>query len=311
MDTFNTKYGSLNGVVAAIFHANGSIAEVELEALNTIETPYGTFIPQYEEEDVRRKQIKPLTFHQNGTVASISLQTQQIVQTPLGTVPAEYLVFYESGAIKRIFPRNGKITGFWSEENEYELANEIQIQAPFGFLKKKLIGIYFYEDGAVKSLTFWSQDSLPIPTPAGTIETRTGVSFYPQGELKSVEPKYPTPIDTPIGEITAFNSKAIGIHGDSNSLCFTQTGQLKSLMTSTDRIIITDQQGNQTIVQPGSEPSGCNIDVMETVPLGIEFDQNKVRFNQKAEYDLTLCTFTVETGSIDLQNQCEAVKSTG
>jgi hypothetical protein len=304
-DTLKTNYGTLTGVLSSVFYPNGGIAEIELEAFNEIKTPYGVLIPQYAEEDVWRKQIKPLSFHRNGNLASISLQTQQPVQTPVGVIPAEYVLFYESGAIRRIFPLNGKITGFWSEDNDYELAQELEVQVDFGTLKQKFIGIYFYEDGAVKSLTFWHTVSSPIPTPAGMIATRTGVSFHPQGQIKSVEPKHPVLVETPIGKITAFDTSVVGIHGDTNSLCFFPDGRLKSLITSSDRITITDSQGNQSVMQPGLQPSGCNIDVMEIVPLHIEFSADTVWFNHSTAYEFTQHTFTVENHPIEIPNPCQ------
>jgi hypothetical protein len=304
-DTLETNYGTLNGVLSSVFYPGGGIAEVELEAFNQIKTPYGVLIPQYAEEDVRRKQIKPLSFHRNGNIASISLQTQQLIQTPVGTIPAEYILFYECGNLRRVFPLNGKITGFWSEDNEYELAQEIELQVPFGCLKQKYIGVYFYEDGAVKSLTFWHKVSSPIPTPAGMIEARTGVSFHPQGHIKSVEPKHPVLVETAIGKITAFDTTVVGIHGDTNSLCFFPDGQVKSLITSSDRITVTDSQGNQSVMQPGLQPSGCNIDVMEIVPLHIEFSADTVCFNHHTGYALADHTFTIENRLLEIPNPCQ------
>lgn len=307
INTLETRYGVLKGLVWVEYYSDGCVESCTLEVANPIQTPCGTLVPQYE-EDPRRKQSRSLSFYPDGSLRSIVLQDQQVIQTSIGAIPAEQILFYPDGQIKRIFPLNGKITGFWTVENEYELATEIDIQTPVGQWRSKLLAAYFYPDGALKSLTFWPQDSITIETPIGAMEIRTGVSFYPQGAIRSVEPKHPTLVKTPIGEITAFHANVHGIHGDSNSLRFSLDGQVCAIATSSDRITITDPQGHQLTLQPGLQPS-CNIHIMDVVPLSIEFLAGKVRFNSNPDqtYDLTNCAFEVTQGVVTAQERCEAV----
>ncbi len=295
MGTVKTKFGVLKGVTSFEFYNNGGIKKCKLNEYNEVQTAYGVLVPQYEEDEIgRRKFTKSLTFYENGNLESISLQCQTEVQVAAGSVPAETILFYETGSIKRIFPLDGRITGFWSEDDEYGLAKEIELKVSFGSIKKKFVALYFYEEGPIKSLTFWVKDSIVVPTPVGAIETRIGISFYENGELRSLEPKKSTVVETPIGLITAFNTDAIGIHGDSNSLCFYPDGRIKSLLTSTDRIIVTDTQGDRITMEPGLAEDLLESSAMAIVPLPIEFYDNSVRFNKSAEteYKLGEATFT-------------------
>ena len=140
MESIQTKYGVLNGISSVEFYPDGSLKECILSALNRLATPYGELIPQYETDGIRRKYVKSLSFHQNGNLKSISFQKATIISTPLGAFPAELVIFYPGGEIKRLFPLNGKLSGFWSEEDEYQLAQEIEFSFSFGFFKQKVIG---------------------------------------------------------------------------------------------------------------------------------------------------------------------------
>jgi antitoxin component YwqK of YwqJK toxin-antitoxin module len=294
MATLETKYGVLQGVTNAVFYENSSLKKCTLEEPNEISTPYGKYIPQHEDDRERRKRAKSLSFSKNGSLESICLQQQQTIQTSVGLIPAEKLTFYESGKLKRVFPLDGKISGFWGEEDEYALATELELDTPFGPLYKKLIALYFYEDGAIKSFTFWPEDSITVPTPLGTLEAQVGISYYNDGKLHSLEPRSPTLVATPIGEIRAFNTSISGLHGDSNSLSFYEDGQIKTLVTSTDHIIVADSQGNQVVEKPGRKPSLCSDSATEIEPLLVEFLGDKVRFNGKSEYNLAEHTFTID-----------------
>ena len=40
---------------------------------------------------------------------------------------AEQVSFYESGALKRIFPLNGTLSGYWTQEDEAKLATPLTL----------------------------------------------------------------------------------------------------------------------------------------------------------------------------------------
>jgi hypothetical protein len=314
MKTINTKYGFLSGFSSTELYPDGSLKECILSRYNTLTTPYGELVPQYENDGVRRRFTKSLSFFADGNLKSIALQNPAEIETSIGTFPAELLTFYESGRIKRLFPLNGKLSGFWNEADEYRLAQEFEFSFPFGGFNQKIIGVQFYETGAVKSITFWPKDWVRIQSPVGTIKVRNGISVYPEGSLKSLEPFQPTLVPTPIGAIEAYDVNAVGINGDINSLAFTSDGQVQGLLTSTAQITVTGEH-HKFIHQPGLSPSLFDDEKMETVPLKIEFSAGKIRFpgDSSREYDLQLCNFTIRRAPISQSfcNGCSACISQG
>ncbi len=307
MNTVSTRYGWLTGADSIEFYPDGTVAECMLHSPNQLRTPYGKLIPQYGDGGSRRKYARSLSFHRGGVLKSISLHEQTRIATPIGIFPAELLTFYENGNICRLFPLNGKLTGFWSEANEYELAEEFHFKLPFAEFKRKIISIHFYENGAMRSLTFWPKDSLMIDTPMGKIPIRIGFSLYPDGTLQSLEPKSPLPVDTPIGKITAYDFNANGMSGDDNSLCFTPAGDVQSLITSSDRIMMTDPKGNRISFGPGLTPNICDDQKMEPVPLHIEFTPEGIVYDKKGEtrYKRELYTYAIQTDHLEMERLCE------
>ena len=71
-------------------------------------------------------------------------------ETPSHEVKFDFIVdnnlitFYENGNIRRIFPLYGQINGYWTEENEYELAEEITLPVLGTELVCKPLCIHFY-----------------------------------------------------------------------------------------------------------------------------------------------------------------------
>ncbi|MBU3154074.1 hypothetical protein [Clostridium estertheticum] len=293
MKEFMTKYGMLKGISSIEFYTDGIIKECKLSEYCEINTSYGILVPQYDEVEVRRKYKRSLSFYKNGNLQSISFQSGTNIVTSVGKLSAELAVFHENGQIKRIFPLNGKITGYWTEENEYELSEELDFHFEFGKFKKKIIGINFYESGGVKSLTLWPKDFINILSPYGMIETRIGFSLYPNGAIKSCEPRRQTLIKTVIGELHAFDFDAIGLNADTNSLNFKENGTIKSLYTSLDKITIKDAFGSSHIYEPGLRTNNFNDTIMDVVPLRIEFYLGKVKINE-TEYNIESNTFCVD-----------------
>lgn len=293
MKEFITKYGKLKGISSIEFYTDGAIKECKLSEYSELKTDYGVLIPQYDESELRHKYKRSLSFYESGGLKSISFQKGTSIVTSIGIMSAELVVFHENGSIKRIFPLDGKITAYWTEENEYELEEEIDFHFEFGSFKKKIIGINFYESGSVKSLTLWPKDFINILSPYGMIETRIGFSLYENGAIKSCEPRRQTLINTVIGELHAFNYDAIGLNADSNSLNFKENGTVKSLYTSLDKIIIIDDSGSSHIHQPSLRPNNFNDQIMDVVPLKIEFYLGKVKINE-TEYNIHGNIFSVE-----------------
>lgn len=258
-------------------YSDGNAKDGVLHEAAEISTKYGVFIPQYLDGD-RRKYTKSISFYKSGSLKSIALQEQTPIKTSAGIFPAELITFYENGSIKRIFPLNGKISGFWTEENEYELAQEFDFDFQFASFKKKIIGIQFYDCGAVKGLTFWPRDSVLVRTLTKEVSIISGFTVYPNGNLKSIEPKKPTLIDTPIGKIIAYNPNPIGIHSDNNSLEFFPDGTVKSLLSATANISVLHSKEAAAVYQPLLKPNLFDNSKMDIIPLKIDFSDAGVRF---------------------------------
>jgi hypothetical protein len=306
MDAIATKYGRLTGIVAADYYPDGTLRDCTLNSVNKLVTPWGELLPQYSDGGPRRKYTRSLSFYPNGDLKSVALHEQTAVATPAGVIPAELLTFYEGERLCRIFPLNGQLTGFWSEADEYGLARELPLRLPAVEFKLKIISLHFYESGAIQSVTIWPRDSLIVHTPSGDISVRTGFSLYPDGRVQSVEPLIPTPVKTPIGAIMAYDLNVVGISADRNSLCFTPTGEVESLVTSSDRIILTAPDGSQICHEPGLAPNICDDEKMEPVPMRIEFTSGgTVTFDRRAAYEWRQYAFAVESRPLKIERACD------
>ena len=93
-----------------------------------IRTKVGDLIPLYDISDGRQKNRPSVEFFDSGEVYSVYLQERTNIKTPVGEIPAEFVTFYKSGAVKRVFPLYGQLSGFWTEDQEYELATEITVK---------------------------------------------------------------------------------------------------------------------------------------------------------------------------------------
>ena len=309
--SFQTKYGVIKGISSIDFYKNGMIKECSVEEENTLDTPLGHFIPQYGDDGVRHKFIKSLAFYDNGNIKKIALHEQNKVMSSIGEMDAELVMFYENGNIKRIFPLNGKITGYWTEDNEFELAKPTKFKLSFAEFEKKIINVQFYEEGSIKSITFWPKELLTIQMPFGKIGIRYGMGLYKDGNIKSIEPAFPIIVNTPVGKISAFDVNAIGINGDNNSLNFYEDGSIKSLLTTTDVIILSDDLGNRFSFEPGLRPSMLDEDGMDIVPLKLEFFDDKVRINENDEttYSINKYNFVVKNNTFKAVNKCGSCAS--
>lgn len=217
-----------------------------------IETPLGKLIPFFEISDGRQKNRPSVEYFKTGELYSIYLQEQTLVKTPVGMMPAELITFYKSGAIKRIFPLYGQISGFWTEEDEYRLATEISIPVLDRVIKVKPLCIYFYESGVIRSITIWNKERISVDTQYGSVTTDLGIELYETGSLKSIEPVLGTKLIIPPsqrdkvesriissdgkinwndGEIYPYYAMAFRMHADDNSLKFNIDGSIREVRT--------------------------------------------------------------------------------
>lgn len=271
-------------------------------------------IPRYEDFTGRRKNTKCLSFYKSGNIKSIDLQEQTNIPTSLGTIATELVTFYETGNIKKVFPLNGAINGMWSEENEAELAPNISLHLLDTNFNLKINCITFYPTGNVSSVSFYSGETALIPTPFGSIEIRIGFSLTESGDLLSLEPNSPCEIKTPLGVLHAYNANALGIHADSNSLVFDSNENIVSeLVTSTDIIKITDNNGKFHFLAPSFVENRIANEETELIPLKIKFNQDSVTFTSLIETTISLNDIVeLQLSSIPLlQNTCSDCSTCG
>ena len=294
------KYGFLEGVSYLESYENGAIKYCTLSEENILDTEYGRLIPQYM-VDTRKRLDFSLGFYENGSLERIYLQDKTYIKTDVGLFPAELVLFHENGEIRKIFPLDGDINGFWTEKKEYDLAEKLEINTPIGRICEKIISISFYESGKIKSISFWPSELVEIDTPFGKRTARIGISFYESGALKSFEPAKATKITTPIGDVLAYDIAPLGIHGDTNSLTFYEEGTIKSLYTSTDEIIIENGM-KRHIYSPTYKTSMCSDQLKDVVPLKVKFSKNMVDFNDQNNYSFDNSFFRVNNSMIDIKN---------
>jgi hypothetical protein len=189
MQTIQTSYGPIDAHRVERY-PGGNLKSLVPAARTVLTTPFGRFIPQCEGSEERRRMIPEVSFHPNGTLRSLPLQEQSLVTTPLGSMPAELITFHDTGAVKRVFPLNGKLSGFWSQEDEASLAKEQVIETPFGLLRSRFIAICFNHDATLRSLTLWPGEVVDVPTPIGVLPARVGIFFSSrrQGGLPGTGP---------------------------------------------------------------------------------------------------------------------------
>jgi hypothetical protein len=244
-----------------------------LDEQNVILTHAGELVPFFGEDTLRRKNKASVTFHKNGMIKSVALEEQQDVTTPIGGLPAELITFYDTGEVHRVFPLDGKISGFWSEEDERGL--NIPLTFDFGFTSFTALisGICFYKSGAIKSITLFPGEQIEVThTHYGPIKVRHGFSLYETGALESLEPTELLSLETPIGLLTAYNVNAHGINADSCSLCFDLQGRVIRLAASGGTILVSRRSDGALfsftakVIDP--EDDGLQV----TLPVGLAFD---------------------------------------
>lgn len=296
MNEVQTKYGTIRDYLNLNMHSTGQPASLLLTGYSEFETPYGTLVPQYTVEDQGRKEHQYVLFHSNGTLRKVPLQDATAIKTCYGAIDSEMVLFYDDGSLKKLFQLTGKLSGFWTEEQEFALAKDLTVALPEGEITAKMIGLGFFKSGTIRSITFWPGQVVSVTTPAGTIDVRTGISFYEAGGIRSLEPVRPTSVETVIGTLQAFDNDPDGISGDMNSLCFDSKGSVSALYTTSNRVIVTEGTGEKTVYEPEEKESLCSESVAVAVPLKIEFSAGKVRFTQSAgdEYVVEECLFQIE-----------------
>ncbi|MFH1915495.1 MAG: hypothetical protein ABIK45_14630 [Pseudomonadota bacterium] len=261
-------------------YADGSLHACQASDPCVLDTPAGRLVPQHTTSELRKKEVQPVVFHPDGTLKSLPLEEQTVIATPAGDIPAELITFHPDGSLSRVFPLNGRLSGYWSQEDEAGLARPATLLTPVGMLTATIIGLAFHPSGALRSLTFWPGQTVSIDTPAGIVETRMGVSFWPDGAVRSVEPARPTTVNTLAGEMAAHDPDAVGVNGDDNSLAFHPDGAVARVVTVLTRLTAIGPDGRTTAYAPSQRESLCGDGEREMTPIIVEFTTDQVLVSQ-------------------------------
>ena len=286
MKAIEIKYGTLNDAYISGYYSTGEVEGYKLEEKSELDILGYKLIPSYEFPDVRRKEFPSVKVYKNGNIRSILLNESTSITTKIGVFEVEKITFYEDGPINRLFLLDGKLSGYWSEDDEYNLAKTYEFNFEFASFDAKVISLHFYKTEELKSITLWPKERVKLILGGYNFIGRIGFSLYKSGKLKSCEPFRPTTINTPIGDIEAYDMNAIGIHGDQNSLNFYEDGKIKSLITSGNTITIYNLEGDTIIHSPRKVRIYSNSEVMDTITLTIEFIDDKVIIDGKYGYNI-------------------------
>ena len=295
METIEIKYGTLNNAFLAGCYSTGECEEFRVEGESELDILGYKLIPSYEFPDVRRKEFPSVKVYRSGNIRSILLNESTAITTKVGVFEVEKITFYEDGPINRLFMLDGKLSGYWSEDDEYNLAKPCKFDFEFASFEAKVMTLHFYKTGEVKSITLWPKERVKLNVGDYNIIGKVGFSLYESGKLKSCEPFRPTTIKTPIGDIEAYDVNALGVHGDQNSINFYEDGKIKSLITSRNTITISTLDGEKIFHSPKKVRIYSNSEVMDTISLTIEFSEDKVIIDHEYEYSLVDNKFEIKS----------------
>lgn len=274
----------LKGVCRVDYYPGETTVEhCTLDTFNQIETPVGKLVPQYSYGEARRKHEPSLSFYKSGALKRIALETQEEIETPMGVFPAELILFYESGAIRRIFPLNGKLTGFWSENDERALSKSMKFKLDVGAFECHVISIGFHESGELKSIGLWPGEVIVLRTNAGVLPVRNGFSLYESGAIRSLEPPYPLEVMTAIGGIEVFDPDANAVQSDIQSLMFDEEGNIIAFKMTNYKLLAFYKGAETQTIESAMLPHPLSDQTFVKAPLSVKEDENGFEiFNGKA-----------------------------
>lgn len=276
MPIIQTRYGEFPVSGPVDTYSDGTVRAAFIDGPILLATSLGMLTPQHTMDDTRRQTLPPVTFHANGQVRSLPLETSILVATPVGTLPAELVTFHENGAVARVFPLNGKLSGYWTEADEARLAETLTVTTPLGPLCARIVAVAFDPAGALRSLTLWPDEVVTVASPAGEIAVRLGLSFHAGGALRSVEPARPVAVATPVGTVKAYDPDAVGVSGDDNSLVFASDGTVLRVATIGTTVTARLADGAEVALSPGLRESICGDGDHEPAPLILEFHPDRL-----------------------------------
>jgi len=182
-----TPFGVFAGISSLSTYSTGELLGLSLREPNVILTHAGELVPFYTETP-RRKNKFAVEYYKNGMLKAVAMEEQQEVLTPIGELPAELITFYDSGEVLRVFPLDGKISGYWSEEEERALHIPLSFEFDFAKFTARIDSICFYQSGSIRSITLFPGERITVQTDMGEVESNAGFSLNEDGSLKSLAP---------------------------------------------------------------------------------------------------------------------------
>jgi len=239
-----------------------------------VTTKAGVLEARHSGQDHRSRDREAITYYKSGEMKAVYLEGWQTITTPIGPKQAELVTFYRSGAVNRVFPSFGKISGFWSEEDERQMFPTSQIMVFDTQIEARISCYCFYEGGTIKSITLYPGERVEFLWKKKMWKARYGISFYADGKLAAFEPATTQLIELPNGNFQAFDSMAVGITGDSGSLCFYPDGSVKSLKSCTSTLYEGTKE--KWIVKPEKMPSQMDPEVDIIMPVTYRFGHSYI-----------------------------------
>ena len=258
--------------------------EIRVRERMDILTSVGRLVPSYTYIEDGRKKEAPVCFYSSGALKSLPLEDATEIQTEAGNFRAELVTFYKNGNLKRLFPLNGRISAYWTEADEYGLAETLDIDTPAGNVRVKPIYLQFFETGELESIGFWPGETAEVDTPAGRLQLRKGVTFHRNGTVASCEPAVETEIETPLGNILAFDPDPDGIKAESRTLSFDSRGSLTTIATVSNRISVNRGCECEQVFSPAVISSYCDENSFTVKPLLIGFSETGITFSSAGKF---------------------------
>lgn len=243
-----------------------------------------TLIPRYSPPDARSRSKESVVRYEDGNVKSIYLESISEIHTLVGILNAEYITYYRNEKIHRVFPVYGQISGFWSEEEEKERLPISNLKIGDKLYSGMFSCICFYETGEVKSITIWPGEHTEVDVGNESITVRYGIAFYKSGKIQSLEPDKAAVIAHETGTYIAHNPLAVGVTGDSNSLCFDEAGKVVKLTTVLTGIRCIPRNGEPEFDLKANlmvSPYDIMNDIL--IPVEIEFKREGITFTDSCK----------------------------
>ncbi len=276
MRILDTRFGPIPVAEPEERFPDGGLRACLPAEATVLHTPIGPLVPQHSTDDLRRKTVQAVEFFDGGELRCLALEERTTVPTPLGPLPAELVTFHPGGAVRRVFPLNGKLSGYWSQEDEAGLAEPLTLDTPLGTITARVICVRFDASGRLAGLTLWPGERVEVPTPVGVLPARNGLTLWPGGSLRSMEPAEPLLVPTAVGDIRAYDPDAVGVSGDDNSLVFDARGAVERVSTVQSVVRVELGGGEVRVFEPTSRESLCGDEEREPVPMVLEFSAGRV-----------------------------------